>query len=158
MEQRKDKIIFFKEKKWIMAYWFKRNRKCGLTENSMWMQWQKWWKEDCFDINDERFKDTFAWVKDTVATMPINEIKKKRYDMADTRQVSRALQRKAISKGYFIKRSATSRHPYVVSGYMICSSKGKKHNHIICGEKYNLTLKQVNEFLERKEDKKNEND
>lgn len=90
-------------------------------------------------------------VKDTVATMPINEIKKKRYDIADTRQVPRTLQRKAISKGYFIKKSATGRHPYVVSGYMICSSKGKKHNHIIFGEKYNLTLKQVNKFLEREE-------
>lgn len=151
MEQTKNKIHFFKEKKWIMAYWFKRNRKCELTESNMHIQWQKWWKEDRFDITDERFKDTFIWVKDTVATMPINEIKKKRYDIADTRQVPRTLQRKAISKGYFIKKSATGRHPYVVSGYMICSSKGKKHNHIICGEKYNLTLKQVNEFLEREE-------
>lgn len=151
MEQRKDKIIFFKEKKWIMAYWFKRNRKCELTESNMQSQWHKWWKEDGFDISDERFKDTFIWVKDTVATMPINEIKKRRYDMADRRQVPRTLQRLAISKGYFIKKAATSKHPCVVSGYMICSSKGKRHNHIICGEKYNLTLKQVREFLEREE-------
>lgn len=149
MEQRKNKIHFFKEKKWIMAYWFKRNRKCALTENSMMIQWNVWWKEDCFDIYDERFNDAFIWVRDTVATMPINEIKKRRYDLADRRPVPGALQRLAISKGYFIKKAATSKHPYVVSGYMICSSKGKKHNHIICGGKYNLTLKQVREFIER---------
>lgn len=148
MEQRKDKIHFFKEKKWIMAYWFKRNRKCGLTEDSMMNQWNKWWKEDCFDTNDERFQETFMWMEDVIKTMPIDEIKKKRYDLADRRPVPNSLQHMAISKGYFIKKAATSKHPYVVSGYMICSSKGKKHNCVICGEKYNLTIKQVRDFLE----------
>lgn len=149
MEENKKKINFFKEKKWIMAYWFKRNRKCELTENSVMNQWNKWWKEDCFNTNDERFQETFMWMKEIIKTMPIDDIKKKRYDLADRRPVPNSLQRMAISKGYFIKKAATSKHPYVVSGYMICSSKGKRHNRVICGEKYNLTIKQVRDFLDK---------
>jgi len=150
MEQNKNKIHFFKEKEWIMAWWYKRNRKCPITENNMLIQWNKWWKKDFINIKDERFQDAFKWVTETVNFMTMEEIKKKRYDIADTRPVPKSLQRMAIEKGYFIKKAAISKHPLTVSGYVICSSKGKRHNHVICGGKYNLTIKQVREFLETK--------
>lgn len=142
-------IAFYEEKKWIMAYWYKRNRKCQLTQSSMQKQWKMWWKEDAFNITDEIFQDTFAWLKETVNALSMEEIKKERYKVSDKRPIPNWLQQRAISKGYFIKKVATSNHPYMVSGYMICSSKGKRHKKIVCGRKFNLTFDEVKEFLER---------
>ena len=35
-------IHFFREKKWIMAYWFKTSRKAQFTEKYLWELMQKW--------------------------------------------------------------------------------------------------------------------
>ena len=39
-------IPFFNEKKWIMAYWFKRSRKAQFTVKYLREQWIKWWGND----------------------------------------------------------------------------------------------------------------
>lgn len=145
---KKEKIIFFNEKKWILAYWFKRHRNTDITEKMLTDQWSKWWQEDSFDENHEMFSDVYTWIRNILKTMSMSDIKKKRYDVADTRRVPKSLQQLAISKGYFIKKASTSHHPCVVSGYQICSREGRGKKSILYGEHYNLTLKQVKEFFE----------
>ena len=41
-----NRINFYEEKKWIMAYWFKARRNINFSENQMLTQWSIWWKED----------------------------------------------------------------------------------------------------------------
>lgn len=43
---KRNKIHFFTEKKWIMAYWFKVCQKAQFTENYLWELWQKWFGND----------------------------------------------------------------------------------------------------------------
>ena len=42
MGQNQSKIRFFKEKKWIMAWWFKRTKNYQFSENQMLNQWHVW--------------------------------------------------------------------------------------------------------------------
>lgn len=49
------KIHFFREKKWIMAYWFKTSRKAQFTEEYLLRQWNIWWKGDFASISDQIF-------------------------------------------------------------------------------------------------------
>ncbi len=102
-----NKIHFFKEKKWIMAWWYKSSKTYLLTEEQMLMQWNQWWKTDFISTKDKRFQDAYEWVRNTVKTMTMDEIKKGRYDIADARPVPKSLQRVANAKGYYIKKSAT---------------------------------------------------
>lgn len=59
-----NKIHYFKEKKWIIAWWFKKNG--SITESQMMYQWKQWWKDDFNNINNQRFQDAFKWVRDTI--------------------------------------------------------------------------------------------
>ena len=161
MEQNKQakqgKINFFKEKQWIMAWWFKSQRSIP-TEIQLMLQWQRWWKGDFPNIKDERFQKTYEWVKNTVQTLTMEQIKQKRYEASygRTKPVARGMQEEANKKGYFVKKSSVTRKPLSVTGYAIFKKNGKKiSKESIYGEKYDLTAKQVNEFLETKEDKKN---
>ena len=43
---KRNKINFYNEKKWIMAYWFKRSRKAQFTVKYLREQWIKWWGND----------------------------------------------------------------------------------------------------------------
>lgn len=141
----KNKITYFKEKKWIMALWFKR--RYPLTQEEMFKQWKLWWKNDFEDISDSRFQNAYLFVKAKIK-FPIEEIRKGRQAIADIRSVPRRLQTLAKEKGYYIKKSAISKHPLNVSGFAVF--KNKRDKKAICGNKYEMTIKQVYEFLESK--------
>lgn len=150
MKQNK-RVKFYQEKKWIMAWWFKKNY--PLTEEKMYYQWNVWWMGDFDGISDIRFKNAYEWVQ-KIIKIPAEEIKKGRLSVADTRSVPKDIQRLAFQKGYYIKKCAVSRHPLNVSGYAIY--KSKKSAHAILGKKFDLTIKEVKEFLDKQEDiKKN---
>lgn len=148
MEQRKNKIHFFKEKEWILARWYKKNKKCLLTENDMLIQWNKWWENDFIDITDRQFQDAFKWVKEIINSKTMEQIKKGRHDIADKTSMPSYINKLANEKGYYIKKCSTSKHPLRVSGYAIFKNKNSKRP--IYGKNFDLTIKQVREFLERR--------
>lgn len=150
-EDRKNKIHFFSEKKWIMAYWFKTRRKTEFTEKYLMEQWCKWWGNDFSDCSDERLHDVAAWIKETVRTMTKDEIKKKRRNIADNRPVPRYIKELAERKGYYVKKCSTRNHPLKVSGYAVYVNPKAKN--AVYGKKFNLTIQHVKEYLETKEDK-----
>ena len=143
------KINFYKEKRWIMAWWYKRRKDLKFTDADMFSQWNKWWKADFIDTADEAFQNAYYWVKRTVNTMSMEQIKKGRYAIVVNKPIPKAIQNMAISKGYYIKKSSTTKHPLTVSGYAIF--KGKKGKDPVYGGKHELTMKQVIEFLEGSE-------
>lgn len=145
------KIHFFREKKWIMAYWFKTSRKAQFTEEYLLRQWNIWWKGDFDSISDQIFQEIFTWIKDTVRTMTKDEIKKKRHDIADCRSMPLYIRQLVNKKGYYVKKCSTRKHPLKVSGYAIF--KNQKDKKAVYGKKFDLTVKQVIKILEAKEDK-----
>ena len=56
-------INFYKEKRWIMAWWYKRKKELQFTDIDMLFQWNKWWKSDFIDTVDESFQNAYRWVK-----------------------------------------------------------------------------------------------
>ena len=72
----KKKINYYKEKRWIMAWWYKRRKELQFTDVDMLFQWNKWWKSDFTDSADEAFQNVYHWVKHTVNTMSMEQIKK----------------------------------------------------------------------------------
>lgn len=144
-------IYFFNEKKWIMAYWFKRSRKTEFTEKYLLQQWSKWWNGDFDDVSDERLHDIIVWIKEIVRTMTLDEVKKKRREAASKNPILPFLIRLAKKKGYYIKKCSTKNHPLKVSGYAIFRNKTDKVP--VYGKKFDLTVKQAKKILESKEDK-----
>lgn len=138
-----NKINYFKEKKWIMAWWFEK--KGDVTESQMLNQWRLWWKTDFDSITDQRFQDAFHWVKETI-TKTKEEIHKGRYDIANYRPVPTYLQELALHKGYYIKKSNVKKKPLNVSGYAIYKKGSKKKP--IYGLKFDLTINQVKKYLQ----------
>lgn len=147
-EQRRNKINFFNEKKWIMAYWFKTRRKTEFTEKYLMEQWNKLLGNDFTDCSDERLHDIIIWIKETVRTMTKDEIKKKRFDAADKRPVPKHIKELAERKGYYVKKCSTRSHPLKVSGYAVFTYPKAKN--AVYGKKFNLTMQQVKEYLESK--------
>lgn len=141
------KINFYKEKRWIMAWWYKRRKELQFTDADMFSQWNQWWKSDFTDSADEAFQNAYHWVKHTVNTMSMEQIKKGRYAIVVNKPIPKSIQDMAISKGYYVKKSSVSKHPLTVSGYAIF--KNKKSKDPVYGGKYELTMKQVIEFLEK---------
>ena len=39
----KKKINYYKEKRWIMAWWYKKRKELQFTDADMFSQWNKWW-------------------------------------------------------------------------------------------------------------------
>ena len=138
------KINYYKEKRWIMAWWYKRRKELQFTDADMFSQWNQWWKSDFTDSADEAFQNAYHWVKHTVNTMSMEQIKKGRYAIVVNKPIPKSIQNMAISKGYYIKKSSVSKHPLTVSGYAIFKSKKSKDP--VYGGKYELTMKQVIEF------------
>ena len=145
----KKKINYYKEKRWIMAWWYKRRKELKFTDADMFSQWNQWWKSDFTDSADEAFQNAYHWVKRTVNTMSMEQIKKGRYAIVVNKPIPKAIQDMAISKGYYIKKSSTTKHPLTVSGYAIF--KGKKSKKPVYGGTHELTIEQVKEFLEGSE-------
>lgn len=146
----KKKIHFFKEKKWIVAYWFKTHRNAQLTGKYVLDLWCKWWKNDFTGKSDERFQDILPWIKEVVNTMTRDEVKQKRHDIADCSPMPQYIKRLACKKGYYVKKCSTRKHPLRVSGYAIF--KNQRDKTAVYGKNFDLTLGQVREFLESKED------
>lgn len=115
--KQENNIPFFNEKKWIMAYWFKRSRKTEFTVKYLREQWIKWWKSDAVNISDEMLQEISLWIKETVCPMTMDEVKKKRHEAANKSPVLPFLKRLAKRKGYYIKKCSTRNHPLKVSGY-----------------------------------------
>jgi hypothetical protein len=144
---KRNKINFFSEKKWIMAYWFK---KTGFGINKMFLQWGKWWEDDFQDISDPRFQEAYEWVEKAIQ-MTKDEIKQKRHDAADNRPMPQYIKKLAAKKGLYVKKCSTRNHRLKVSGYAIF--KKQKDKKAIYGKKFELTAKQVIEYLNKQEDK-----
>ena len=147
----KTKMNFYEEKKWIMAYWFKTRRNINFSENQLMKQWNTWWKGDFSSTTGQIFQDTFAWIKETVRTMTKDEIKAKRHEVADCNSMPPYIRQLASKKGYCVKKCSTRNRPLKVSGYAIF--KNQKDKVPVYGKKFNLTVQQVKEILESKEDK-----
>lgn len=145
------KINFFNEKKWIMAYWYKRCRKAQFTEKYLWELWQKWWGNDFTSKSDVRFKELLPWIKEIKNTMTIDEIKQKRRDHADKQKMPQYIKRLAAKKGYYVKKCSTRNYPLKVSGYAVFKNENDKKP--VYGKKFTLTAKEVIEYLEAKENK-----
>ena len=143
----RNKIHFFEEKKWIMVYWF---TKTDFGINKMFLQWAKWWKGDFHDISDPGFQEAYEWVKETLQ-MSKNEIKQKRHDIADNRPMPKYIKKLAAKKGFYVKKCSTRNHRLKVSGYAIF--KNQKDKKPVYGKKFDLTVKQVEEYLNKQEDK-----
>ncbi len=116
--------------------------------------WTKKWGDDFSSIDDKEFQDAFEWVRHAVQTLTMEEIKKRRLDASYgyKKPVPKGLQDEANRKGFQLRKGSASKHPLLLTGYVIYEKNGKKP---IYGEKYDMTIKQVNEFLQSKEDKKN---
>lgn len=150
---KKDKIYFFAEKKWIMAYWFKTigRKKAQYTVKYLREQWTKWWENDSDCISDEKLQDILVWLKETVRPMSKDEVKKKRREVADKRRMTPYFEKLGAKKGYYVKKCSTRNHPLKVSGYAIFKNKTDKVP--VYGKKFDLTAHQVKKILEAKEDK-----
>lgn len=146
-----NRINFYEEKKWIMAYWFKTSRKAQFTEAYLWDLWRKWFGNDFDNKSDERFQEILPWIKEVRRTMSKDEIKVKRHEAADCHSTPEFIKKLASKKGYYVKKSSTRRHPLRVSGYAIFMNERDKQAKY--GKKFNLTVQQVKEILETKEDK-----
>lgn len=144
-------IPFFNEKKWIMAYWFKRSRKAQFTVKYLRKQWCVWWESDSDRISDEMLQEILVWIKETVRPMTMEEVKKKRREAASKSPILPFLIGLAKKKGYYIKKCSTRNHPLKVSGYAIFRNKTDKVP--VYGKKFDLTVKQTKKILESKEDK-----
>lgn len=147
----KNKIHFFTEKKWIMAYWFKVSRKAQFTEQYLWELWQKWFGNDFESKSDERFQELLPWIREIRDTMTKDEIKQKRHDIADNRPMPKYIKKLAAKKGFYVKKCSTRNHPLKVSGYAIF--KNQKDKKPVYGKRFDLTIKQVEEYLNKQEDK-----
>lgn len=79
------------------------------------------------------------------------EIKAKRHEVADSSSMPPYIKKLAIRKGYCVKKCSTRKHPLRVSGYAIFKNERDKQPKY--GKKFNLTVQQVKEILEAKEDK-----
>ena len=143
----KKKINYYKEKRWIMAWLYKRRKELQFTDVDMLFQWNKCWKWDFIDTTDEAFQNAYHWVKRTVNTMSMEQIKKGRYAVVVNKPIPKSIQNMAISKGYYIKKSSASKYPLTVSGYAIFEHKRSKNP--VYGGKHELTMRQVIEFLEK---------
>lgn len=146
-----NRINFYEEKKWIMAYWFKTRRKAQFTEAYLWDLWQKWFGNDFTGKSDERFQELLPWIKEIRRTMSKAEIKEKRHEVADSSSMPPYIKQLAIRKGYCVKKCSTRKHPLRVSGYAIFKDERDKQPKY--ERKFNLTAQQVKEILEAKEDK-----
>lgn len=146
-----NEINFYEEKKWIMAYWFKTNRKAQFTEAYLWELWQKWFGNDFKNKSDERFQEILPWIREVRRTTSKAEIKAKRHEVADSSSMPSYIRQLADRKGYCVKKCSTRRHPLRVSGYAIF--KDERDKQAKYGKKFNLTAQQVKEILEAKEDK-----
>lgn len=145
------KINFYEEKKWIMAYWFKTSRKAQFTEVYLWDLWRKWFGNDFDNKSDEGFQEILPWIKEVRRSMTKDEIKKKRHAAADSSSMPPYIRQLGDKKGYYVRKCSTRRHPLRVSGYAIF--KNEKDKQAKYGKKFNLTVQQVREILEAKEDK-----
>ncbi len=145
-----NKIQFFNEKKWIMAYWFGTHR-VQFTENALWDLWCRSWGNDFNGKSDERFQDIVLWIKEVKSTMSKDEIKKKRREVADCQPMPEYIKKLAAKKGYYVKKCSTRKHPSKVSGYAIF--KNKKDKKAVYGKKFELTAHRVKQILEAKENK-----
>lgn len=94
----KKKINYYKEKRWIMAWLYKRRKELKFTDTDMFFQWNQWWKSDFTDSADEAFQNVYHWVKHTVNTMSMEQIKKGRYAVVVNKPIPKAIQNMAISK------------------------------------------------------------
>ena len=79
-----NRIDFYEEKKWIMAYWFKTRRNINFSENQMLTQQNIWWKGDFSSSSGQMFQDTFTWIKQSVRTMSKAKITAKRHEVVDS--------------------------------------------------------------------------
>lgn len=79
------------------------------------------------------------------------EIKAKRHEVADSSSMPPYIKQLASRKGYCVKKCSTRKHPLRVSGYAIFKNERDKQPKY--GRKFNLTVQQVKEILEAKEDK-----
>ena len=102
-----NRIDFYEEKKWIMAYWFKTSRKAQFTEAYLWDLWQKWFGNDFTGKSDERFQEILPWIKETRCTMSKAGIKSKRHEVADSSSVPPYIKQLASRKGYCVKKYST---------------------------------------------------
>lgn len=149
--EKRNKINFFSEKRWIMAYWFKISRKAQFTENYLWELWQKWFGNDFNGKSDERFQELLPWIREIRDTMTKDEIKQKRHDVADNRPMPQYIKKLAAKKGLYVKKCSTRNHRLKVSGYAVF--KKQKDKKAIYGKRFDLTAKQVIEYLNKQEDK-----
>ena len=146
-----NRIDFYEEKKWIMAYWFKVCRRAQFTETYLWELWQKWFGNDFESKSDERFQNLLPWIREMRDTMTKDEIKQKRHDIADNRPMPKYIKKLAAKKGFYVKKCSTRNHPLKVSGYAIF--KNQKDKKPVYGKRFDLTVKQVEEYLNKQEDK-----
>lgn len=144
-------INFYEEKKWIMAYWFKASRKAQFTETYLWELWQKWFGNDFESKSDERFQSLLPWIREMRNTMTKDEIKQKRHDVADNRSMPKYIKKLVAKKGLYVKKCSTRNHRLKVSGYAIF--RKQKDKKPIYGKRFDLTAKQVMEYLNKQEDK-----
>lgn len=147
----RNKIHFFEEKKWIMVYWFKTRGKTQFTEKYLLEQWHKLLGNDFEGISDKRLHDALVWIKETFCTMTKDEIKQKRHDIAYNSPMPQCIKMLATKKGFYVKKCSTRNHPLKVSGYAIF--KNQKDKKPVYGKKFDLTVKQVEEYLNKQEDK-----
>lgn len=148
---KRNKIHFFEEKKWIMVYWFKTRGKTQFTEKYLLEQWRKLLGNDFKGISDERLHDTLVWLKETFCAMTKKEIKQKRHDIADDRPMPQCIKKLAAKKGFYVKKCSTRNHPLKVSGYAVF--KKQKDKKPVYGKRFDLTVKQVEAYLNKREDK-----
>lgn len=104
-----------------------------------------------YSKSDERFQEILLWIKEVRRTMSKAEIKAKRHEVADCHSMPPYIRQLADKKGYYVRKCSTRRHPLRVSGYAIF--KNEKDKQAKYGKKFNLTVQQVREILEAKEDK-----
>ncbi len=101
--------------------------------------------------SDERFQEILPWIREVRRTMSKAEIKAKRHEVADSSSMPPYIKQLASRKGYCVKKCSTRKHPLRVSGYAIFKNERDKQPKY--GRKFNLTVQQVKEILEAKEDK-----
>lgn len=164
------KISNFEEKKWILAYFLKRQKRFGKWK--MLKYWMGWWKEDFVPSsgyknvklysgevhnwnsrNDHSIHEEYTKLLNEIAVFVTNEtrnytldeIKKQLYKVKrrSGNQVPISVKKKAKKLGYRVSRNiAGKRHPLRVCGFYIY--KGDK---IVYGKSHDLELSDVVEFL-----------
>lgn len=142
-----------KEKRYIMALYYKQHNKLDRSIEQMYRRWKMLWPMD-FPVSepDEKFAKDYEWIIKTIQNKKMKQIISERRKYGHSGQpVARGLQNFAQQNGYFIKRGNCIKYPFNLTGYAIFRLRDGQ---LVCGKRFNLSYGEAYGYIQRQAEKK----